>query len=185
MFHEVTILSILYTIVTMTVLRSFGALFETTERRCWISCCGSIKDITGAAAYGLFIFLICVNIPIDFAAAGVTRGHLARLKQSEPRFTNGLRLLLLDILIKTIFAFIGLFISLFVGVIFAKQSCVEQHSLGFCIGIALFTIIELLPLSGMEWLVPAWATTFPALFLAMLLCSLWIWMYFFFPPFCS
>jgi hypothetical protein len=82
-FVRVTILSILSTIVTMTVLRSWGALFETTERGfCWIAGCGPVKDITGAAAYGLFIFLICVNIPIDFAAAGVTRGLSARLKQS-------------------------------------------------------------------------------------------------------
>ncbi|MCI0599001.1 MAG: hypothetical protein L0Y50_02680 [Beijerinckiaceae bacterium] len=76
-FMRVTILSILSTIVTMTVLRLWGALFETTEHGFCLLCPPGTDipdiDITGAAAYVLFIILICVNIPIDFAAAGVTR----------------------------------------------------------------------------------------------------------------
>jgi hypothetical protein len=157
---RVALLSTLAMLISLTVVGGWKPLFAGTEKVCleYLGC--EDMPTTRYATEALIVYFFCVNIPVDYIAVGVTRFLLARLRSSHLSLKMGLGLLIFDVMAKAIIAFLGIF-------------CVKifdpDYILGSFFG-ALYSIVVEDPLAK---------NIVKAAFLAMLLVSLWIWIYYF------
>jgi hypothetical protein len=158
---RVVLLSTLAMLISLTVVGGWKPLFAGTEKVCLDgdSNCWDVNT-TQYAIKALMVYFFCVNIPIDYIAVGVTRFLLARSRSQHLSLKTGLGFLIFDVVAKAILAFLGIF-------------CVKifdpDYILGSFFG-ALYSIVVEDPLAK---------NTVKAAFLAMLLVSLWIWIYYF------
>jgi hypothetical protein len=160
---RVVLLSTLAMLISLTVVGGWKPLFAGTERECLDfgdhSDCWD-RPTTQYATEALILYFFCVNIPVDYIAVGVTRFLLARLRSSHLSLKRGLGMLIFDVVAKAILAFLG---------IFCVKIVYPDYLFGSFFG-ALFSITSGDPLAK---------NIVRAAFLAMLLVSLWIWIYYF------
>jgi hypothetical protein len=129
-------------------------------------------DVTGVAAKKLLTFFVLINVPIDFIAVGVTRWLLFRLRHFQLSWKKSVLFLSFDVATKCILIVIGIYIISDVQHMLNPDPC--AHAEGLCFGFggpAWDYVIGLLTGTGLEGPIAR------SSFLAMLLCSLWIWLY--------
>jgi hypothetical protein len=182
---RVGLLATVALVISLSVVGGWKPLFTTEEKECiawgpWrdaVSPNGEFRispppcrtwDVTGDAAKRLAEFFLLVNVPIDYVAIGVTRLLLSRLSTSRLSFKRGFLLLVFDLVTKSVLAVLGLFFIPNVELLF--KPCPPES---LCLGPGFGALVGLLTGKGLEGPIAR------ASFLAMLLGSLWIWMYYF------
>jgi hypothetical protein len=113
-----------------------------------------MEDVTGEAAKSLLTFFVLINLPIDYVAVGITRTLLRGLRRFQLSWIKTLSFLGFDVVAKCI---------LLVGAVMVIAKIDPGTSLDFMVGVVYNY--------GLRGPVAR------ASFLAMLISSLWIWMY--------